>query len=146
MWTSLSNFVSCLNYVPYFIFNTLFWFFGPNLPINCTFGLKQKMWISDHKYWQHQYPFIVILDRYDGSCTLDDLSAMIFYLSNKIYTPNKTKDSNEKVCNMVIRFTKSKTLTKYFSCVCRYKFKKGKCNSNQKRDKDKYVNGKVKNQ
>ena len=104
------------------------------------------MWASDHKYWQHQYPFIVILDRYDGSYTLDDLSAMIFYLSNKIHTPNKTKDSNEKVCNMVVRFTESKTLTKYFSCVVRYKFKKGKCNSNQKRDKDKYVNGKVKNQ
>ena len=47
---------------------------------------------------------------------------------------------------MVVRFTESKTLTKYFSCVVRYKFKKGKCNSNQKRDKDKYVNGKVKNQ
>ena len=43
------------------------------------------------------YPFVVNLDRCDGSCnSLDDLS-------NRIYVSNKTEDLNAKVINMITR-------------------------------------------
>ena len=43
------------------------------------------------------YPFVVNLDRCDGSCnSLDDLS-------DRIYVSNKTEDLNAKVFNMITR-------------------------------------------
>ena len=54
----------------------------------------------------HYYPFTVKLDRCAGKCiTLNDLS-------NKVCVPNKTKDLNLSVFNMITGMNKSETLTK----------------------------------
>ena len=50
----------------------------------------------------HCYSFAVRLDRYVGSCnTLNDLS-------NKVWIPNKTKDLNLSVFNMITGTSESK--------------------------------------
>ena len=52
----------------------------------------------------HYYLFAVKSDRSVGSCnTLNDLS-------NKVCVPNKTKDLNLSVLNMITGISKSKTL------------------------------------
>ena len=81
----------------------------------------------------HYYPFAVKLDRYVGSCnTLDDLS-------NKVCVPNKTKDLNLNMFNIVTEIDDSKTLTNHVSWECKCKFDGRKCNnSNQKWNNDKY--------
>ena len=54
----------------------------------------------------HYYPFAVKLDRCVRSCnTLNDLS-------NKLCFPNKTKDLNALVFNMITGKNQSKILTK----------------------------------
>ena len=56
--------------------------------------------------------FLVKLDRCVGSCnTLNDLS-------NKLCIPNKTKDLNLSMFNMMTGTNGSKTLTRYISCKC----------------------------
>ena len=45
--------------------------------------------------------------------------------------PNKTKDSNQSVFDMIKRINKSKTLTKHISCKCKCRFDGRKCNSDQ---------------
>ena len=58
----------------------------------------------------HYYPFAVKLDRCVKSCnTLDDLF-------NKVHVPNKTKDLNLSVFEMITGINEWKTLTKYISC------------------------------
>ena len=48
----------------------------------------------------HRYPFIFSIDRCNGSCnTFDDLSS-------RIYVPNKTKDVNLNIFNMITTWIK----------------------------------------
>ena len=70
---------------------------------------------------------MVSLDRCDGACnTLDDLLAIIFNLSDKIFVPNKTKDVKLKYLIHTTSINESKTLIKHISCGCTCKFKDGK--------------------
>ena len=72
----------------------------------------------------HRYPFLVKLDRYVGSCnTINDLS-------NKACFPNKTKDLNLSIFNLITGINESKTLRKHISCKCQCKFDETKCKSN----------------
>ena len=67
--------------------------------------------LNPDKYTQHScyYPFMVRLNRYDGSYnTLDDLSSKICFL-------NKTENVNLYVFNMVTGKNESKTRTKNIS-------------------------------
>ena len=105
-------------------------------------GFNQAMWVSlsNHKcmtqqtlikvhpneYSQelHYYPFAVKLDKCVGSCnSLNDLF-------NKVCVPNKTKDLNLSVSNMITEINKSKTLTKHKSSECKCKFDGRKRNWN----------------
>ena len=63
------------------------------------------------------YPFMINLDKLDGSCSAVD------YLSTKICVPSKTKDVNGKVFNIITRVNEAKTLVKHISCDCKRKFK-----------------------
>ena len=55
-------------------------------------------------------PFAVKFDRCVGSCnTLNDLS-------NKLFIPNKTKDLNLSVFNIITCINELQTLTKNISC------------------------------
>ena len=68
----------------------------------------------------HYCPFAVMLDKYDESCnTLNELS-------NKLLVPNKTKDLNLIVSNMITGIKESK-----LSCKCISRFDRKKCNSDQ---------------
>ena len=67
------------------------------------------------------YPFMISLDKCNGSCNaVDDLST-------NIYIPSKTKDINVKVFNMITRIIEAKTLVKHilydFKCKLDSKFK-----------------------
>ena len=74
---------------------------------------------------------MISLDKCNESCNaVDDLSA-------KIYVPNKTKDVNLKVFNMITRINEPKTLVKDISCDCRCNFNRTTCNSVQKWNNDK---------
>ena len=78
----------------------------------------------------HCYPFAVKLDRCLGSCnTLNDLS-------NKMCAPNKAKNLNLSVFDMITGKNESKILTKDISCECKFKFDGRKCNSDQWRNND----------
>ena len=73
----------------------------------------------------HYYPLAVKLDRCVRSCnTMNDLS-------NTVCVPNKTKDLNLSIFNMITGINESKTLTKQISCECKCRFDGKKCNSNQ---------------
>ena len=69
--------------------------------------------LHPNKYSQelHYYPFSVILDRCVGSCNT------IHYLYNKVCVPDKTKDLNVSVFDMITGINEPKTLTKQ----CEYK-------------------------
>ena len=70
-------------------------------------------------------PFAAKLDRCDGSCnTHNDLS-------NKVWVPNKTEDSNRSVFNMIAGINESKTLIDHISCEFKCKFDGRKFNSDQ---------------
>ena len=82
--------------------------------------MTQLTFINLHtnKYSQglHYYPFAVDLDRYVGSCNiLDDLS-------KRVCVPNKTKDLNLNVFNIITRINESKILTWHKSCKCECNF------------------------
>ena len=58
------------------------------------------------------YPFVVTLDKCNGSCNaLDDLST-------KKCVPSITKDENVKVINIITRINEVKLLAKNISCSC----------------------------
>ena len=79
----------------------------------------------------HCSQFAVKLDRCVESCnTLRDLFS-------KVCVPNKMKDLNIHVSNMIAGENQSKILTKEISCECKCKFNGRKCNSNQKWNHDK---------
>ena len=64
----------------------------------------------------HYYPFAIKLDKCVGSCnTLNDLP-------NRICVPNKTKDLNIHVFNMITGKNESKLLAKDISCKFKCKF------------------------
>ena len=72
----------------------------------------------------HRYPFLVKLDRYVGSFnTINDLP-------NKARFPNKTKDLNLSIFNLITGINESKALRKHISCKCQCKFDETKCKSN----------------
>ena len=72
------------------------------------------------------YPFMITLDKCNGSCNaVDDLSIKICVL-------NKTKSINVKVFNVTTKLKKAKTFIKHISCNCKSKFDSTTCNSNQK--------------
>ena len=52
-------------------------------------------------------------------------------LSHKLCVPDKTKDLNLCVFNMITGTNESKTLAKHISCKYKCKFDGRKCNSNQ---------------
>ena len=61
---------------------------------------------EEYNHGLRYYPFMVSLDRCDGSCnTFDD--------QGRICVLNKTENANINV------FNKSKTLTKHISCDCK---------------------------
>ena len=71
------------------------------------------------------YLFAVKLCRCVRSCdTINDLS-------NKVCIPNKTKDLNLIMFNMIAGINELKTLPKHMSCKCKCKIDGRKCNSNQ---------------
>ena len=77
------------------------------------------------------YPFIINMNRCDGSCsTVEDPFG-------RICVPNKMEDMNLKVFNMIKGINESKTLTRLISCDCRCESDGGKRNSRQKWNNDK---------
>ena len=80
---------------------------------------------SEYSQEFRHYPFLVKLDRslrsYD---TLNDKR-------NKISIPNKTKNLNLSVFNMITSTNESKKLMNHVSCKCKCRFDGKKCNSNQ---------------
>ena len=95
--------------------------------IQPTFNLHPNEYIQEF----HYYPFSVKLGRCVGSCK------MLNDLSNKVYVPNKTKDFNLSVFNMIIGIIESKLLTKCISCECKCKFDETKYDSTQCWNNDK---------
>ena len=84
--------------------------------------------LNPDKYNQglYYYPFMIKLDRCNGSCnTLDDPS-------KKICNPNKVEHFNLHVFNKITRINESKALTKHISCEYKCKYDGKKCNLNQK--------------
>ena len=72
------------------------------------------------------YPFMMSLDKCNGSCdAVDDLHA-------KIYLWSEAKGVNVKVLNMITRISEAKALVKHLSFHCKCKFDSAVCNSNQK--------------
>ena len=51
----------------------------------------------------HNYPFVVNSDRYNGICST------LNYPSNRIYVPNKIKEVNLSIFNMITGTNESKT-------------------------------------
>ena len=52
-------------------------------------------------------------------------------LSNEVCVPNKTKDLNIIIFNMITGVNESKTLIKHILCECKCKFDVTKCKSSQ---------------
>ena len=89
--------------------------------------------LNPNEYSQefHYDPFSVKLDRCAGSCnTFNDLP-------NKVQVPNKTKDLNLSVFNIITGINESKTLTKHISCECKCRFDGKNFNSDKWWNNDK---------
>ena len=72
------------------------------------------------------YPFIISLDKCSGSCnSINDLPT-------KICVPNRAKDINIKVFNIITNKKGAKTLVKHISYDCKCKLNNTTCNSNKK--------------
>ena len=80
--------------------------------------------LDEHDQGSCHSPFMLGLDRCNGSCNTPD------HLSTRICVPNKTEDLNLNVFNVAIRISQLKTLMKHISCNCRFKSNSRKCNSN----------------
>ena len=80
------------------------------------------------------YPFIVILDKCNGSCNA------ISDIARKICFPSKTKNVNVKEFNTITRTVEAKMLVKRISCNCKCNSNSSTSNSNQKWDNDVNVN------
>ena len=68
------------------------------------------------------YPLKISLDKFTESCNV---------LSPKRCVPKETKGINVTATNMIKNKSEAKTLTKYISCDCKYKFNSTICNSNK---------------
>lgn len=77
------------------------------------YGYAFSYWFKSGKI--NYSPFMVILDKYNRSCSaIDDWSM-------KICVPSETKDVNVKVRNMMRRIYKAETLVKHISWDCKWK-------------------------
>ena len=66
---------------------------------------------------------MIILGKCNGSCdAVDDWST-------KKCAPSETKDVNVKVFNTITRINEFKTLVKYISCDCKWKFDSPTCSA-----------------
>ena len=105
--------------------------FSRSLPIKCVSSNNESRMIRlclidlnllECKY----YPSMISLDKYSGSSnSVDDLST-------KICVPNKTKDINVTMFNMITKKNEAKKMVKHISCDCKCKFNSLSCSSNQK--------------
>ena len=59
------------------------------------------------------YPFIISLDKCNGSCNV---------LSPKIHVPKETKNINGKVFNIITNKNEAKRMAKHISYDCKCKF------------------------
>ena len=59
-------------------------------------------------------------------------------MSNKVSVRNKADELNLSVFNLITRINESEILIKHIWCGCKSKFDERKCNSDQKRNNDKY--------
>lgn len=76
-------------------------------------GYAFSYWFKSSKI--NYSPFMVILDKYNRSCSaIDDWSM-------KICVPSETKDVNVKVRNMMRRIYKAEALVKHISWDCKWK-------------------------
>ena len=66
------------------------------------------------------------LDKCNGSCNSVD------NLSRKICVPNKTKNINVRVLNMITNKNEAKAMIKHISCSFKCKLNSATCNSNRK--------------
>ena len=66
---------------------------------------------------------MISLDTCTGSCN---------FLSPKICVSKEKKDTDVKAFNMATNKDEAKTMTKYISYDCKWKFNSRTCNSNQK--------------
>lgn len=55
-------------------------------------------------------------------------------ISNRRCVPNKAKDLNFSIFNMILGMNELIALTKHISCECKCKFGDKKCNWNEKRN------------
>ena len=79
----------------------------------------------------YYYPFMVNLDKFNGSYnTLHNLLSII-------YAQNKIEDVNLNIFNMITTINETRTSTKHISCDCKCNFDGRKFNSNQKWNDDK---------
>ena len=63
------------------------------------------------------HPFIVNLDQCGEDCNiLDDPSALIFDLFQRLCVPNKTENLDVKVFDMITGINESKSLVKHLFC------------------------------
>ena len=74
------------------------------------------------------YPFMIILDKFSGSCNV--LSPKICVLENK--NKKNQQKTNVKAFNMITNKNEAKTMAKHISCDFKCKFDSTTCNSNQK--------------
>ena len=80
----------------------------------------------------HYYPFIIIMNKFNGSC---DAVADPF---GRICIRNGMEDVNPNVFNMMKEINESRTLLKkHVPCKCRSKFDGRKCKLRQKWNNDK---------
>ena len=86
------------------------------MSLNTKSCIARPIFIDLNAIELNYYPFMVSLCRCNGSCNA-------FYdLSGKICVPNKTKDVNVKVLNMIARINESKTLVRpiLYDCKCKF--------------------------
>ena len=84
----------------------------------------------------YYYPFMISLDRYDGSFRLFDDFLDFLMIYEVKYVVNKTEDVNLNVFDM-IRINETKTLAKHILCDCKCKFNGRKCTWYWKRNSNK---------
>ena len=71
-------------------------------------------------------PFVVSVNKRGGSCnTISDLYA-------RVCVPNKVKNMNAKIFNLMSRLNKIRFFVQHKSCGCNVNWMKSVCNSKQK--------------
>ena len=76
------------------------------------------------------YPFIVNVNKCGGNCnTIDDPYA-------RGHVPEKVKNINAKVFNLMLGVNETRLLVQSQSCECKYRLSKSVCSSKQKCNQD----------